>query len=147
MARDLSLRPPTSRDLDAIAAIEVESFPMPWKRSFFASELTAEGRYNLVAVRGGRLVGYLFAMWLFDEMHINKIAVTSAERRHGIARALMNECLAFARNQHVTTLSLEVRMSNEVARNFYESFEFDEAYIRPRYYPDGEAAVVMIRSL
>ncbi len=147
MAAGLSMRVPTEADLDAIASIETESFLTPWKRAFFASELVAEGRFNLVVLSGTQVIGYLFAMWLLDEMHINKIAVTSSERRRGVARALMEECLAFARQQQVTALSLEVRQSNEAARSFYEHLDFDAAYLRPRYYPDGEAALVMVRNI
>lgn len=147
MAAALSMRAAAEADLDAIAAIEGESFVTPWKRAFFASELLAEARFNLVALRGTRVIGYLFTMWLFDEMHINKIAVTVSERRRAVAHALMNECLTFARQQHVTTLSLEVRESNETARRFYEHLDFDASYVRPRYYPDGEAALVMVRHI
>jgi len=32
---------------------------------------------------------------------------------------------------------------NEGAQAFYRTLDFADAFIRPRYYPDGEAAVVM----
>ena len=40
---------------------------------------------------------------------------------------------------------LEVRKSNESAQAFYRHLSFESSYIRPRYYPDGESAVVMTR--
>jgi ribosomal protein S18 acetylase RimI-like enzyme len=86
-------------------------------------------------------------MWFFDEMHINKIAVEESERRKGIADALMDRCLHFARDNGITTISLEVRQSNRGAQAFYEHLDFAPVYVRPRYYPDGEAAVVMVRQL
>jgi ribosomal-protein-alanine N-acetyltransferase len=100
-----------------------------------------------VARRAGQLVGYVFAMVLFDEMHVNKIAVVATQRRRGIANALMDRCLDFARAHAITTLSLEVRESNHVAQEFYRSLDFRPSYVRPRYYPDGEAAVIMTREL
>jgi len=39
---------------------------------------------------------------------------------------------------------LEVRRSNRGARNMYESYGFAEIGVRPRYYEDGEDAVVML---
>ena len=33
------------------------------------------------------------------------------------------------------------------AQDFYASLAFKPAYVRPRYYPDGESAVVMLREL
>jgi ribosomal-protein-alanine N-acetyltransferase len=146
-ADDVVIGPATAGDLDAIHRLEVASFPAPWRREFFEGELHASGRLSLTAKRRGQLVGYLFAMWFFDEMHVNKIAVEEHERRQGIALDLMNRCLAFAREHGVTSVSLEVRKSNSGAQEFYEILDFEPLYIRPRYYPDGESAVVMVRKV
>ncbi len=134
-------------DIDAIHQLEVAAFPAPWRREFFESELQASGRLCLTAKRRGVLAGYLFAMWFFDEMHVNKIAVDEHLRRQGIALELMQRCLAFAREHGVRTISLEVRKSNRGAQDFYEHLDFEALYARPRYYPDGETAVVMVRKV
>ncbi|HEX2062767.1 MAG TPA: ribosomal protein S18-alanine N-acetyltransferase [Thermoanaerobaculia bacterium] len=134
-------------DVGAIHRIEQESFPAPWRAEFFASEIQAEGRFNLVAKKDGVVVGYLFAMWIFDEMHVNKIAVDAGHRRQGIADALMERCFAFAREHHIVTISLEVRQSNEGAQEFYRHLDFVPTFLRKRYYPDGETAVVMTRNV
>ena len=144
---DLEIGEAAPRDLDAIHHLEVSCFPSPWRRDFFESELRGESRFHLVARRGGLLIGYLFAMWFFDEMHVNKIAVAESERRKGVADALMDRCLEFARDNGISTISLEVRQSNRGAQAFYEHLDFEPTYVRPRYYPDGEAAVVMVRQL
>jgi ribosomal protein S18 acetylase RimI-like enzyme len=47
----------------------------------------------------------------------------------------------------VTELSLEVRASNHGAQKFYRVLDFRPSYVRPKYYPDGEAAVVMTKTL
>ena len=146
-ADDIRITSAKKRDLDAIHEMEVDSFPSPWRREFFESELRATGRLNLVARRRDAIVGYLFAMWFFDEMHVNKICVTEAERRRGIARLLMDHCFKFAALNRITSISLEVRQSNSGAIDFYRTLDFVPAYTRPRYYPDGEAAVVMMREL
>ena len=134
-------------DLDAIHRLEMASFPAPWRREFFENELGADSRLHFVARKKGRLVGYVFAMWFFDEMHVNKIAVAENERRQGIADALMQRCIDFAEEKGVSTISLEVRQSNRGAQAFYEHLGFSGMYVRPRYYPDGEPAVVMVRKL
>ncbi|MBV9493311.1 MAG: ribosomal protein S18-alanine N-acetyltransferase [Acidobacteria bacterium] len=134
-------------DITAVHRLEEAAFPQPWRREFFEGELHASGRYNVVAKRAGRVIGYLFAMWFFDEMHVNKIAVEEPERRKGIADALMDGCVRFAREHDIKSISLEVRRSNHGAQGFYEQLQFVPSYIRPRYYPDGEAAVVMTKAL
>lgn len=140
---ELEIGPPNRGDLPFIHALETAAFPAPWRFEFFESELSASGRFNLVARRDGKLVGYVFAMWIFDEMHVNKIAVHESERRQGVAAALMARCLEFARANSIRSISLEVRRSNEGAQAFYRHLGFRDEYIRARYYPDGEAAVVM----
>jgi ribosomal-protein-alanine N-acetyltransferase len=145
MRDDYEIRTATPHDLDAVHRLETLSFPSPWRREFFESELRGSGRVSLVAERGRTLLGYVFAMWFFDEMHVNKIAVEPNERRKGIALRLMNECIDFARRNHIQTISLEVRQSNRGAQEFYRYLEFAPMYVRPRYYPDGEAAVVMTK--
>ena len=105
------------QDIDAIHQLEVSAFPAPWRREFFESELRASSRFNLAAKRGDRLIGYLFAMWFLDEMHINKIAVIDSERRQGVARELMDHCFKFATMNRIRSISLEVRQSNLGARH------------------------------
>lgn len=143
MADAVVISAATRGDLPAIHALESVAFPAPWRIEFFDGELQAPGRMNLVAKRGGVLVGYIFSMFILDEMHVNKIAVCEHERRQGIADELMARAFAFARQQCVESISLEVRKSNAGAQAFYRHLGFAATYIRPRYYPDGEAAVVM----
>lgn len=147
MRDPLEIAPASRADVEAVHRIEEASFPSPWRREFFESEIVAGGRFNVVARRGGVVVGYLFSMWIFDEMHVNKIAVLESERRKGIADALMARCFAFAREHAVASIALEVRRSNAGAQDFYRHLDFMTSYLRPRYYPDGEAAVVMVCKL
>src|SRR5206468_1279244 len=101
LARPYRLRPPGPFDLDEIARIEAESFPVPWKREFFASELVEPHRYLRVLVAEGdgepRIGGYLFAVSLYEEFHINKIATDVRLRRRGFGRQLFEDALARAR--------------------------------------------------
>jgi ribosomal-protein-alanine N-acetyltransferase len=147
MPEGVAIEVATAADITAVHRLEQAAFPQPWRREFFESELHASGRYNVVAKRSGRVIGYLFAMWFFDEMHVNKIAVEEPERRKGIADALMAGCVDFAREHRIKSISLEVRKSNLGAQEFYRQLQFVPSYVRPRYYPDGESAVVMTKGI
>lgn len=145
---EITIREARAGDIAAIARLENASFPAPWRAEFFESELRGSHRYNRVAVdEGGRLVGYVFAMYYFDEMHVNKIAVDDKLRRSGIATRLMQQAIEFALQHEVRTLSLEVRATNEPAQTFYRKLNFAPVYRRPNYYPDGEDAVVMMAGI
>jgi len=145
------IRPAGPFDLDEIARIELESFPVPWKREFFASELAEPHRYIRVLARddGGepRVGGYLFAVSLYDEFHINKIATDLRLRNQGYGRRLLEDALARAGAMGSSAITLEVRISNDGARQFYRSYGFSEAYRRRSYYQDGEDALVLILPL
>ena len=145
------MRPPGPFDLDEIARIEAESFPVPWKREFFASELVEPHRYLRVLVRDDgaapRVGGYLFAVSLYEEFPINKIATDPRIRRPGYGRLLLEDALARARSAGSSAVTLEVRVSNEGARAFYRSYDFAEAYRRRAYYQDGEDALVLVLPL
>jgi ribosomal-protein-alanine N-acetyltransferase len=147
MAEDVVISAATRGDLPAIHALESVAFPAPWRIEFFDGELQAPDRMNLVAKRGGVLVGYIFSMFILDEMHVNKIAVVEHARREGIADALMAHAFDFARERDIRSITLEVRKTNAGAQAFYRRLGFEATYIRPRYYPDGEAAVVMTRQV
>jgi len=145
------LRPAGPFDLDEIARIERESFPIPWKREFFASELVEPHRYIRVLGRddGGdpRVGGYLFAVSLYEEFHVNKIATDQRLRNLGHGRALLEDAIARAGAMGSASMTLEVRVSNAPARQFYRSYGFTEAYRRRAYYQDGEDALVMVLPL
>ena len=145
------LRPAGPFDLEEVARIESECFPIPWKREFFASELVEPHRYIRVLARddGGspRIGGYLFAVALYEEFHINKIATDLRLRHQGHGRALLEDALARARSAGSTAITLEVRVSNAAAREFYKSYAFTEAYRRRAYYQDGEDALVLMLPL
>ena len=147
MIAGLTIERALASDVRAIHTLEQRCFPAPWRREFFESEIINDNRFNLVARREGVIIGYLFAMWFEDEMHINKIAVDETVRRQGVALALMQRCTAFAVEHGVTSISLEVRRSNDEAQQFYSFLGFEAEYIRKAYYPDGEAAVVMTKDL
>jgi ribosomal-protein-alanine N-acetyltransferase len=138
-------------DLDEIARIESESFRIPWKREFFASELREPYRYACVlAGEDGelpRIGGYLFAVSLYEEFHVNKIATDSRVRHRGYGRQLIEDAIGRARTAAASTVTLEVRVSNLAAREFYRSYGFREAFRRKSYYQDGEDAFALVLAL
>jgi ribosomal-protein-alanine N-acetyltransferase len=137
------IEPASVADLDAVAAIEVHSFAQPRPRSTFARELELP-QARLVVLRatpGARVLG--FANWWLvagDLAELHVIAVAPDERRRGRAAGLLAHVLAACPDRRV---QLEVRASNQPARALYARAGFVVDGRRPRYYPDGEDAVLM----
>ncbi len=144
LAEELTIRDVRPADLDAVAELERISFPIPWKREFFASEVGTAHRFNrVVRAPNGMLAGYVFCAFAAGEIHVNKIAVDPRYRRRGIAGLLMKEVLDLSSRILAEEIFLEVRPSNLPARNFYTLLGFREVGRRPQYYADGEDALVM----
>lgn len=135
-------------DVEAICAIEQESFNIPWTREAFMNELTNNmlAKYMVLEV-DGVVAGYV-GMWLIvDEAHITNIALASAYRGRGYGEQLMTELAALAQYMGMRAMTLEVRVSNQVAINLYTKLGFENAGIRKGYYSDnGEDAMVMWRN-
>ena len=143
-----AIRPAQTADLDEIARIERESFRIPWTREFFQSELTEPYRYARVLAGGEGVVprvgGYLFAVSLYEEFHVNKIATDPRVRHRGYGRLLIEDAIGRARAMRAASVTLEVRVSNLPAREFYRSYGFREAFRRKSYYQDGEDAYALV---
>ena len=86
-----------------------------------------------------------------DESELLNLVVAPEFRRKGLARALLQEFLTAPATPGQakacptkSSLYLEVRESNQAARNLYKSMGFQEVNIRPEYYQaPPEAAIVM----
>ena len=143
--------PARSEHLDEIASIELASFLVPWKREFFESELNEPYRYaRVLSSQDGtlpRVGGYLFAVSLYEEFHINKIATDPRVRHRGYGRLLLEDAIARARSIGADSITLEVRVSNAPAREFYRSYGFREAFRRKAYYQDVEDAFALVLPL
>lgn len=138
----ITIRMMTEDDLDQVMPIEQKSFPNPWRRSFFLSDLHRPDAFCIVAENENEVIGYLVA-WGGKEVHIANIAVKAEVRNQGVGTRLMQEVLDFAKSEAAENVFLEVRVSNLPAQRFYRRFGFIPTYIRNGYYENGEDAIVM----
>jgi ribosomal-protein-alanine N-acetyltransferase len=143
----LELRRLQLADLDAIERIERMSYPTPWSRSMFASELAKPSSLSLGAVdETGRLVGYLVLSRYVDAWHVMNVAVAPESRRQGIASALLRRLLDQTKDDGQRGYTLEVRVSNLGAISLYQRFGFRPKGVRRGYYTDNrEDALIMWR--
>ena len=148
MTNSIELRRLELRDLAEIEEIERSSYPTPWSRSMFASELSKPSSLCLGAVDAetGRLVGYLVISRYVDAWHVMNVAVRPEHRRQGIASMLMNRLFDLTSGRSRRGYTLEVRVSNDDAIALYEKLGFVRQGIRRAYYTDNrEDALIMWR--
>jgi ribosomal-protein-alanine N-acetyltransferase len=125
-------------DLAGVEALQQLTFTNPWGAAAIRWELehTDVARVYVMHAGDGTLVAYCACWIVFDELHINSLAVAPAWRRRGAARRLLAHILHETAQAGVRAATLEVRASNAAARALYEGLEFKVEGIRRDYYQD-----------
>ena len=136
------------RDLEGILEVEGESFSNPWTRDMYVWELQNRSVCHIFIVRTPecRVAGFCACWLVFDEVHINNVAIRPAYRGLGMGTALLRHVLAEGRRLGAHRATLEVRASNAGARRLYERLGFYVAGTRRNYYTNPvEDALILWR--
>ncbi|KTG08811.1 ribosomal-protein-alanine acetyltransferase [Haloprofundus marisrubri] len=156
-AEGTTVRRAERADLLDVFRIEKTCFKQPWPFAAFEQFLGEPG--FLVAVEGvsqsgqgdgsaERVVGYVVAdvtpNYGRDIGHVKDIAVHPDARGRGLGRMLLQQSLVSMTLGGAKLVKLEVREHNDPAKALYESEGFEPLRRIPRYYEDGEAALVMV---
>lgn len=132
--------------IDAVVALESESFTNPWSRETLVWELRNSDvtRGYLLWDDEDRVAAFCVCWVIFDELHINTLAVAPAARGRGMATHLMRHIIAEAAASGVVRATLEVRASNTPALRLYTRLGFQVAARRPGYYskPDEDGLIL-----
>ena len=135
-------------ELDGVLAVEHVSFTNPWTREMYVADLKNEGVSFVYLARdeARRIIGFCSFWRVFEELHINNVAVLPEHRRSGVARRMLTAVLADGARAGARRALLEVRRSNVAARQLYEELGFSVAGVRRDYYSHPvEDALVLWR--
>lgn len=144
MLEKIEITPMVIADLDEVYEIEKISFSMPWTKQMWMDEMIKSQIANhLVARLDGKILGYAGFWLIIDEAEIVNIAVHPEYRRKGIGNLLLKELLNLAKTKEAKLVTLEVRETNESAKNLYSKSGFQLIAIRKKFYKDtNEDALV-----
>ena len=87
-------------------------------------------------------VGYLEYSLIYDRMEIDNFCVLEEYRCQGIGTKLMSYLVSLAIGLRVVNITLEVRVSNDIAINLYKKFGFREVALRKYYYGDEDGILM-----
>jgi len=148
------------KDLDELEELENKVFSVPWSRKAFEAELSGNEFSRILVARceetvtpssheeppvsTQRMIGYVCAWSVFEELRFMNIAVETDMRRRGIGSELLKKIMEMGVNQGAQRALLEVRESNHSALALYERFGFTSYGARRRYYTNPiEDAMLM----
>jgi ribosomal-protein-alanine N-acetyltransferase len=141
-----TIRTAERADLLAVYRIEQAAFAQPWPFEAFESYLDATG---FMVAAGEGILGYVVADTVPNHGrplgHVKDLAVHADYRGHGIGSELLRRALGVLEAAGAGSVKLEVRASNDPALSLYENFGFVHRRTVPRYYSDGEDALVLVR--
>lgn len=144
------IRRGTLADLPSLTDLEAASFESDRlsARSFrhFISHPQSD---LLVHDEGGRVLGYCLVLFHANTSlaRLYSLAVAREARGRGIARTLMEEAFALARERGTTRMRLEVHKSAAPVQKLYESLGFAPFAVAPGYYEDSDDAIRMEKPL
>ena len=128
-----------------VAALEKQCFSAPWSERSIGSELTNPLSLWIVALDGKTVAGYVGSQSVLGEADMMNLAVASEYRRMGIGQQLVSTLIDRLRANGVTSLTLEVRASNEIANKLYNKLGFFQAGRRPNYYSNPKEDAWILR--
>lgn len=93
-------------------------------------------------IEDDKVIGVLNYSLIYDRMEIDNIKVEESYRGKGIGTKLMSYLVSLAIEIRVVNITLEVRVSNNIARNLYKKFGFREVALRKFYYGDEDGILM-----
>jgi len=130
-----------SSDFAEIFQIEQMCFLHPWTEKMFQ---ISENEFIVVVRTMKRISAYLCCQRILNECHILNVAVHPEMRGIGLAKQLLKWLIV---PENGDEYYLEVRRTNVEAIGLYEKFGFEIIGTRPKYYQNGEDALVMMRQV
>ncbi len=138
----------TEQELSDVARLEQQSFSDSWSEKSLQDTNKQPQTMIAVAEVEGQIAGYCILYYVVDEGEIARIAVDENFRRQGIGRGLLDYICEQCKEKGVERLLLDVRESNERARQFYHQYGFEIDGVRKAFYENPkEDAVLMSKRI
>jgi ribosomal-protein-alanine N-acetyltransferase len=143
----IEIRPVGAMAAPVLAAIHGEAFDDPWSAKVIADLFDGTGVFAFTAAIDDEPAGFILCRVVADESEVLTLATRPADRRRGLASALLGEAEAAARVSGAATLFLEVATDNPGALSLYRAHGFRQVGSRPAYYfrPDGAVSGLIMR--
>jgi len=141
------LRRATVFDLPALARLEAVVFPEPTSLTAWYRRWVSGAVRVLLACQGPELAAFFAFELQGPTAHVLANATAGAHRRRGLATALLLAGEVAARRDGARWLLGEVRRSNEVQLHLLHNLQWRVIGVAPRFFGDGEDAVVVWRPL
>ena len=130
-------------DIKEVFKINRASFTTDaWSRKALEREFKLPYSVRYVLELEGKVIGYCVIWLIKGEAFIMSLAIDPTMRGRGLGRYLMDEVIKDL-SRKAEVFLLDVRKSNLPAIRLYRSLGFSVVKERPKFYSDGENALMM----
>lgn len=133
------IRPMQLTDLDSVYAIEAAAHLAPWGRDLIRDCILVgyDCRVLEIQVKNTEhIVAYLMCRYHERQCHVINLCVSPNDQRQGHGRYLLEDLIEGLKDSPVERIWLEVRQSNQGARDLYYKLGFKEVGVKQDYYRD-----------
>lgn len=134
-------------DLENISDKLISDFDDFWTVSTLKNELENSMSKYLVAKLNNQVVGFGGIWKAVDDIHITNIVVNKNFRRKNIGSTILENLINLAKQDNITSITLEVNCTNIPAIKLYEKFGFKNVGLRKKYYNNTYDAIIMSKDL
>lgn len=148
------------RDIPSVVSLDRQVFRDPWPESAYVQELyfNSNAHYFILELldptqvrtwhthrqrQSARLIGFVGMRVEGTRGHISTLALRPEWRGQRLGEVLLLTAIDQAVRDGARLVGLEVRVSNEIALNLYEKWQFVQYSRLHRYYADGEDAYLL----
>jgi len=136
--------------INLIYKLENKIFTDPWTKKMIKGEFNNKLAVilGIINTKTKELVGYSFLFSIYDEIHLNNIALKKDSRNKGLGKKMMDYIIKYGSENYFTRITLEVRESNTEALNLYYKYGFELISRRKGYYSSPkEDALILMKNL
>lgn len=145
----MEIRKAQVNDLSILVELEKQLYKSSFTKDNLSYELNENPYSNtIVLIENKEIIGAAIYWVIFDQAQIVKIGVLEKYQEKGNGKLLLDYLINDSKKQEAEIITLEVRISNKKAIEFYKKNNFEIVSTRKGYYTNpSEDAYLMMRSL
>ncbi|MGL4570082.1 MAG: ribosomal protein S18-alanine N-acetyltransferase [Clostridium sp.] len=131
-------------DVEGVHNVSNLSLKEGWSLLEISKEISNELANYIVLKDNDKVIAFAGAWIIAGEGQITNVAVHPNYRGKGYGNKVMKALIGHLNSKECYDITLEVRESNKIAQNLYESLGFKNEGIRKNFYEDNkENAIIM----
>lgn len=130
-------------DLKSVVNIEKDAYDKPYWNESMLKRLFKKDHNEIIWITEikQKIIGFLIEQRCDNEINILNLAIDKSFQNRGLGQEMVGCFLKIIPNN--SSVFLEVKESNFIARKIYSNLNFKDINIRKNYYNDGGDAFIM----